>query len=339
MINTNRNMIQEPNFERPHVVILGAGASLAALPNGDKNGRRLPLMCNIVDMVGLGSLLDNAGITENRDNFEELYSNLVLLGQPPGLIRKIDRAIFDYFVDMQLPDEPTLYDHLVLSLRNKDVIATFNWDPFLVQAMARNGNPESLPCTLFLHGNTGIGYCMEHKPIRVGRRGQDCPHCKKPLRNSRLLYPVGQKNYNIDPFIAKSWELLHGFLKSAYLITVLGYSAPVTDVEAVSLLKNAWGNPQERNLEQIEIIDIKDEEELHRTWEPFIHSHHYQITRSLYDSIISRSPRRSCEAMWMQFMDVIFIEANPIPHDASWRELHNFYEHLFEDERDFQKPD
>ncbi len=26
---------------RPHVVILGAGASCAAIPNGDKNGKRI----------------------------------------------------------------------------------------------------------------------------------------------------------------------------------------------------------------------------------------------------------------------------------------------------------
>jgi cyclic nucleotide-binding protein len=30
------------------------------------------------------------------------------------------------------PELLTLYDHLVLSLRPKDVIATFNWDPFLI---------------------------------------------------------------------------------------------------------------------------------------------------------------------------------------------------------------
>lgn len=37
------------NFEelmkkRPHVVILGAGASCAAIPNGDKNGKKISAM-------------------------------------------------------------------------------------------------------------------------------------------------------------------------------------------------------------------------------------------------------------------------------------------------------
>jgi hypothetical protein len=61
MTDLDRKKIQQPDFGRPHVVILGAGASLAAFPNGDKHGRKLPLMWNIVDVVGLSPLLDNAG--------------------------------------------------------------------------------------------------------------------------------------------------------------------------------------------------------------------------------------------------------------------------------------
>ena len=43
--------------ERPHLVVLGAGASRAAFPDGDKNGKRLPLMADLVDTLGLRSLL------------------------------------------------------------------------------------------------------------------------------------------------------------------------------------------------------------------------------------------------------------------------------------------
>lgn len=333
MSNLDRTKIQKPGMGRIHVVILGSGASFAAFPQGDKNGRKLPLMRNIVDVVGLGSLLDEAGINEHRDNFEKLYSELVTAGQHPDLVAKLDQAIFKYFASMELPDEPTLYDHLVLSLRNKDIIATFNWDPFLVQAIARNGDSNNLPNLLFLHGNTAIGYCMDHKLIRVGRRGHNCPVCAKPFQDSRLLYPVGQKDYNNDPFIANSWELLQRHLKSAYVVTTFGYSAPVTDVEAIGLLKDAWGDPQKRELEEVEVIDIKDEEALYHTWEPFIHSHHFQTTNSFFNSIIGRSPRRSCEAMWMMLMEAVFIDTNLIPHGASWEELRQFYAILFEDER------
>src|ERR1043166_171626 len=106
---------------------------------------------------------------------------------------------------MELPDQATLYDHLVLSLRGKDIIATFNWDPFLWQAIARNWRPQQLPIPLFLHGNTAIGVCLDHRPIVVRPRAQLCPRCKKPLQDSKLLYPVGKKNYSEDPFITSSW--------------------------------------------------------------------------------------------------------------------------------------
>lgn len=41
----------------PHVVLLGAGASLAAFPNGDAKGNKLPLMSDFVATVGLTELL------------------------------------------------------------------------------------------------------------------------------------------------------------------------------------------------------------------------------------------------------------------------------------------
>ena len=37
---------------QPHVVLLGAGASKAAMPNGDKNGRAIPLMDELPKILG-----------------------------------------------------------------------------------------------------------------------------------------------------------------------------------------------------------------------------------------------------------------------------------------------
>ena len=39
------------------------------------------------------------------------------------------------------------------------------------------------------------------------------------------------------------------------MFTIFGYSAPKTDVEAIDLLKQAWGAIGDRNLEQTEIIN------------------------------------------------------------------------------------
>ena len=335
MANLKRAAIQIPNINRPHVVILGAGASLAAFPNGDKNGRKLPLMWNIVEVVGLKPMLDEAAITENLDDFEKLYSNLVVAGGNEVVIAKIDFAIFEYFASLELPDEPTLYDHLVLSLRSKDVIATFNWDPFLVQAMVRNSGQCRPPETIFLHGNAAIGYCMRHKPATVGRRGCLCSRCLLLLENSRLLYPVGQKNYNSDSSVEESWKSIRHYLAIAEIVTVFGYSAPVTDVEALGLLSTGWGNSLDRSREEFEIIDLKDEDELVVTWDNFIHTHHYRVSKDFYSSIIGLSPRRSCEAMWAQNMGTIFIETNPIPQHCSWDCLKDFYAILLADECDY----
>ena len=63
-------------MERPHVVILGAGASRAAFPNGEKNGKRLPVMRDFADIVPVGGLLQKAGFQVNSDNFEETYATI-----------------------------------------------------------------------------------------------------------------------------------------------------------------------------------------------------------------------------------------------------------------------
>ncbi|HBD7214869.1 TPA: hypothetical protein K1Y51_001717, partial [Legionella pneumophila] len=46
-------IIENPSVFKPHVVLLGAGASLAALPNGDANKKQLPLMNNLVEVIQL----------------------------------------------------------------------------------------------------------------------------------------------------------------------------------------------------------------------------------------------------------------------------------------------
>ena len=134
--------------KRPHVIIIGAGASLAAFPNGDRNGRRLPVIKNFVDVIGLANLFAKYGINPPYDDFEGIYSDIVAKPSQAALQREIETIVNDYFCGLALPDEPTLYDHLILSLRPKDVIATFNWDPFLWQAAARNHHFGGAPSLL-----------------------------------------------------------------------------------------------------------------------------------------------------------------------------------------------
>src|SRR5262245_4974494 len=113
-------------MDRPHVVLVGAGASRAACPNGDAQGRHLPVMSDLTETVGLGQLFSRAGI-DPSSNFEVAYSSLYDGAADPQLLDGVERRVSDYFRSLVLPSEPTVYDYLVLSLRPKDVIATFNW--------------------------------------------------------------------------------------------------------------------------------------------------------------------------------------------------------------------
>ena len=94
---------------------------------------------------------------------------------------------------MRLPDELTLYDKIILCLRKKDLIATFNWDPFLALAYRRNLHIKELPRIVFLHGNVAIGVCLEDKV--KGDMGEKCPKCGKYFQQTGLLYPIRDKNY------------------------------------------------------------------------------------------------------------------------------------------------
>src|SRR3989442_2815892 len=130
--------VKQIKMQKPHVFILGAGCSRATIPEGDANGAQLPLMQDLLRIVKpLKDLFENAGFSTEGRNLEEIYSELIKVSAPE-IQEEADAIIFQYFQSLVLPDRPTIYDHLVLSLRAKDVIATFNWDPFLVQAIRRN---------------------------------------------------------------------------------------------------------------------------------------------------------------------------------------------------------
>jgi hypothetical protein len=313
------------SIKRPHLVLLGAGASLAAFPNGEKNGMKLPLMNNFVETVnGLSDYLDKYGLDYMGQNFEDLYSSLCDDCRYDELRQTVEETIYDYFACMELPEEPTLYDHLILSLTGRDVIATFNWDPFLWQAMCRNysrvGN-GNLPHPLYLHGNTAIGVCTKHEKIQISHKGRTCPKCRMPLDRSKLLYPIGKKDYSSDPYIESSWNGVKSCLENAYMFTIFGYSAPSSDVEAVRLLSEGWGDKYQRSMEQIEVIDIVDENALRKRWDRFIHTHHYDTHNDFYSSLICKCSRRSADACFDANYNGIDWEEHPIPKDASWDEL------------------
>ena len=328
MVTTKEEEINQVEMEKPHVVILGAGASYASFPNGDKNGTKLPLMNNFIEILGLENLLERTGIQFESHNFEDIYDKIVKTEGLEDIQKELEDEVYNYFNNLDIVDEPTIYDHLLLSLREKDVIATFNWDPFLLQAYYRNGiKGFKLPQLLFLHGNVAIGYCEQDKI--AGVNGLKCKKCGYPFDATKLLYPISEKNYHNDNFISLQWEELGHHLKSAFMVTIFGYGAPVSDISAVELMKKAWGNVDSRNMEQVEIIDIRDEKELQEVWNPFIHSHHVDFCKSFYDSSIANHPRRTGEAYLNQYIYSKFIESNTIPKGLNFDELWEWYGKLF----------
>jgi hypothetical protein len=326
--------VSQVRMERPHVVILGAGASRAACMGGDKNGKRLPLMNDFVQIVELKKLLSSWELGSNI-NFEELYSDLSARGDSERT-KAIESIIEKYFNALELPDNPTIYDHLVLSLRETDLIATFNWDPFLIQAYRRNLNAGlKLPRIAFLHGNVAVGYCETDKTC--GYVWNCCSKCGKHLTPSKLLYPIKNKDYASNLFIADEWKTLKHYIKNAFMITIFGYGGPKTDQEAREAMKGAWGNTADRSMEQTAFITPQSEDEICENWEPFIHTHHYEISTNFYDSWIANHPRRTGEAHLSQYWDAKFIDLNPIPKEVDFNDLWKWFEKFKAPEEAYQQ--
>lgn len=307
---------------RPHVILLGAGASRAALPEGDANGRKLPLINDFIQVVGLDSLLDEMGIQYEERNIESLYAELAK--SDTNQLARVEKAISDYFGSLRLPDYPTIYDYIVLSVTERDLLATFNWDPFLVQAIRRNLPAlADVPPFAFLHGNTMIGYCKEHKII--GPLDSPCSECGEMRWPSKLLYPITQKDYATDELIADQWNRFRFNLGRAAVFTVFGYSAPSSDAEAMDAIRTAWGTSEQRQFEQFEIIDIRKEEEVLTSWNGLIHSHHYAVVDDYFESWLAKHPGESIDMYVSQFLMAQFIGDNPAPRDVSFEELWNWF--------------
>ena len=291
-------MIERPHASlRPHVILLGAGASRAAFPNSDKSSRPLPLMNDLVKILNIRSLVEQAIRIEDA-NFESVYSKLAAIPQYDEIRKEVELNVTDYFSSLQLPDEATIYDRILLSLRPEDAVFTFNWDPFLFDAYIRNSNVATLPGIFFLHGSVRIGICSTHTE-QWGRKRMPCPVCGVPVKDVPLLYPVATKAYSFDPYIANSWECARAFLKDALVLTIFGYSAPRSDAAAVDLLKLAWMERSGRKMEHVEIIDIKSETKLYEQWSEFTPTGHFHRRQEFKDSWIARWPRRSREAVFV----------------------------------------
>lgn len=315
-------LISEPIKHMRNVVILGSGASRAAFPVSEETGPRVPLFQELVDFVGLTDIIPTPELEMARADFESWYSDRWDAEPESPILRLAEQQIVDYFASLQLPNHPTLYDHLLLCLREVDLVATFNWDPFLFDAWERNRYNIPLPEIVHLHGNVRIGVCYECKAY--GRNGRKCPSCGQKLYPSRILYPVKLKNYQSDPFIRSEWERLDKYIEDTFTLTIFGYGAPKTDVEAVRLMQSAWKKAGASEIRTITVIDRKQRDEGIQPWRRFILPQHFSYHQDFYSSSIAKMPRRSCELIYVPTFLGMFVEDDPLPRNMGFEELYSW---------------
>lgn len=339
---TKAELMDSPRDGRPHVVLLGAGASRAAFPDGDRHGRPIPLMSELADILG-SSWTDLVALANPPVNgFERQYSWLRDQNHYTDHLHEIEYSLFDYFVNLSLPDHPTIYDHLVLGLRRKDVIATFNWDPFLLLAHQRNRLPGlHLPDIRFLHGCVLYASCAQHLEV-LGFPGEICPRCGASLTRSSLIFPDEDKNYVDDRLIAEDWRVVTDILPRAFHLTIFGYSGPPTDHQAKMLLKDAWGASATddssmssiRQFSHLEIIDIVTDGELYERWKDLIPFDHLMSTTTFWDSTIAKWPRRTAEFKLEASVFARIVESSGPCRTTNLDELQEFHLRLARVERE-----
>jgi len=263
--------------------------------------------------------------TRFADDFEALYQKL-----PSTSKEDVEVAIQGYFRRLKLPKRATVYDQLLLSLREKDLVASFNWDPFLYQAWSRNCAIAPMPMMVFLHGNISVRYCGTHAYAGSGRN--DCPKCGKRLEPVKLLYPFGQKDYQ-EGFIRGQWNTLKKAIEAAYMLTIFGYRAPESDVEAIRMLEAAYAVNEARELAEINIVDVRPRRELRRQWARFTVGSHYGIARRFRQTLLAKTPRRSTEFLAQGTLACDPWDYNPLPRYRSLSRLQTWIEPLVAEEQ------
>jgi hypothetical protein len=289
-------------------------------------------MNELAHVIELDSLLDESEFKSALTDFEAFFDSLSKQPANAVLKEEIEQRLADYFQPMELPDQVTLYDQILLSLRSKDVVASFNWDPLLLQAYRRNIVVEELPRIVFLHGNVGVGICVEHR--KKGYIDQCCSKCGRLFSPAPLLYPVCEKDYTRDQFIANEWDEFSKALKYAFIFTIFGYSAPKTDVAARSLLLSAFSENTSRDFTLVEIIDIKNPKEIESNWQEFrIRENNIGIISTPEQAIMFRHTRRSCDALGEATLQGAPWRERPLPTHLTLGGLQEWIRPLVQEEK------
>lgn len=110
-------------------------------------------------------------------------------------------------------------------------------------------------------------------------------------------------------------------MREAFAFTVFGYGAPSSDVDAVSLMRDAWKAKSSRELNQIELVDLKSKSEVRAKWRDFFTTQHCTVVQTFNESFIGRWLRRTCEALFQPVAYGKWAKQPPPVHLMSFRDI------------------
>jgi len=231
-----------------HLVILGAGSTIATIPNGDKNGEFSYTLANLLNDRCFTSFVKKAQAKGfQTSDVEDLCNQLYKDDKP--LYDEFESLVRAKYASLELPEEFTILDRLVLSLTPNDAIVSLNWDDLVIQAyqrMSRYVPEEMLPILAFPHGNAQAVYNNKHytsKRIVTNTSWFDSP----------LNMPVNEIDYKSDIFIGSQWKILDFYIRNAQMITFFGYRGPDSDEQDLKHLDKLFAKNE--ICDKIEIID------------------------------------------------------------------------------------
>ena len=232
-----------------HLVILGAGSTIATIPQGDKKGEKSYTLANLLSDPSLMPFVQKVHDKNYRtDDVEELCNQLYK--NDINLYNEFETLIRKKYGSLELPMRFTILDRLVLSLTPNDAIVSFNWDDLIIQAYQRMSYfvpDKMLPILAFPHGNAQAAYSKTHytsrRVITNDRNWLDSP----------LNMPVDEVDYKSNLFIKSQWHILEFYIRNAKMITFFGYRGPKSDEQDLQHLDEIF--VKNKICDKIEIID------------------------------------------------------------------------------------
>ena len=235
-----------------HLVILGAGSTIAAIPDGDRNGMRAYTLNNFLEDPFYADFLASLDSKYQNLNIEEMCTKMY--SEDRQLYEAFERLIRNKYASLELPNGFNLLERLIMSLTSDDAIISFNWDDLIIQAYnrAKQYIPSILlPIIVFPHGNAQACY-NEHR-YGSGRNPNNYG-----LRPSPLNMPVDELDYQNNLFIKSQWQILDFYMRYSQMITFFGYRGPVSGIQDFKRMENCLHSNQICG--KIEIIDKTKED-------------------------------------------------------------------------------